>query len=211
MRIISQSWLVTSVFFQFYFVPHCLGGTTTKWKNPRCNFRWSQYFFRKIFAVLSKYFPEKHNFRQENGSWEACFFEHFGRSGARRATFARPIWQRGCNKFTLWAIWFFGVGLLSVSHHLWKKIPVPQLSFYFFRSVGPRPNLIDPITSFGNFRGEDHLPIMVGNLGILPLLFCPSLNADSVLLFGPPGASSTSHVRSFGKFQLAQSRFRITL
>ena len=38
-----------------------------------------------------------------------------------------------------------------------KKISVPQLSFYFFRSVGPRPNLIDPITSFGNFRGEDHL------------------------------------------------------
>ena len=38
-----------------------------------------------------------------------------------------------------------------------KKIPVPRLSFYFFRSVGPRPNLIDPITSFGNFRGEDHL------------------------------------------------------
>ena len=59
-----------------------------------------------------------------------------------------------------------------------KKIPVPQLSFYFFRSVGPRPNLIDPIIRFGNFRGEDHLPIMVGNLGIFPLLFCPSLSGS---------------------------------
>ena len=79
MRIIPQSCLVTSSFSTF-ILSLTVWGTTIKWKNPRCNFRWSQYFFRKIFAVhwpktsAQQIFPETRSFRQKNGSWEACFF-----------------------------------------------------------------------------------------------------------------------------------------
>ena len=46
---VRESCLVTLLFFHFYFVLQW--GTTIKWKTPRCNFRWSLYFFRKRFAV----------------------------------------------------------------------------------------------------------------------------------------------------------------
>ena len=46
---VRESCLVTLLFFHFYFVLQW--GTTIKWKTPRCNFRWSLYFFRKIFTV----------------------------------------------------------------------------------------------------------------------------------------------------------------
>ena len=126
--------------------------------------------------VHSKYFPEKRSFRQENGSWEACFFWTLRAIGGASRNFRTSHLGEGVQQIHIMSNMVLWCRPSLCKPSPLKKIPVPQLSFYFFRSVGPRPNLIDPIIRFGNFRGEDHLPIMVGNLGIFPLLFCPSLS-----------------------------------